>query len=79
MASPTIGKAPSASDPKTLPRTMNAIDIEHVPVHDDPRQWSHARKVRVKHSALTGQYNDQCVGRNFIYCLSGHNAVFTDG
>jgi hypothetical protein len=26
--------------------TNDAIDIEHVPVNDDPRQWSRTRKVR---------------------------------
>ncbi|KAG1876793.1 MFS general substrate transporter [Suillus tomentosus] len=41
MASPT-----AASEPK-IPHqeTSTAIDIEHVPVTDDPRQWSLARKT----------------------------------
>lgn len=26
-------------------RPVEAKDIEHVPVHDDPRRWSKARKV----------------------------------
>ncbi|KAG2067817.1 MFS general substrate transporter [Suillus decipiens] len=34
-----------ASEPKTQQRAKTAIDIEHVPVNDDPRQWSHARKT----------------------------------
>ncbi|KAG2357342.1 hypothetical protein BDR07DRAFT_1453128 [Suillus spraguei] len=34
-----------ASEPKTQQRAGTAIDIEHVPVNDDPRQWSHARKT----------------------------------
>ncbi|KAG1876328.1 vacuolar DHA amino acid exporter [Suillus subluteus] len=41
MASPT-----AASEPKTLHQKADtAIDIEHVPVSDDPRQWSRARKT----------------------------------
>lgn len=41
MASPT-----AASEPKIPYReTSTAIDIEHVPVTDDPRQWSLARKT----------------------------------
>lgn len=34
-----------ASEHKTQQRAGTAIDIEHVPVNDDPRQWSHARKT----------------------------------
>ncbi|KAG2109883.1 vacuolar DHA amino acid exporter [Suillus discolor] len=41
MASPT-----AASEPKIPHQETNtAIDIEHVPVTDDPRQWSLARKT----------------------------------
>ncbi|KAG1720327.1 vacuolar DHA amino acid exporter [Suillus lakei] len=54
MASPTVAKAPSVSEPKTLPQksdveafadTNDTVDIEHVPVNDDPRQWSRTRKM----------------------------------
>jgi hypothetical protein len=39
--------------PQTLHQKANtAIDIEHVPVNDDPRQWSRARKVRLSRDAL---------------------------
>ncbi|KAG1869014.1 vacuolar DHA amino acid exporter [Suillus subalutaceus] len=54
MATPTIAKVTSVSEPKSLPHnshvkpspdTKDTIDIEHVPVNDDPRQWSRARKT----------------------------------
>lgn len=54
MATLTIAKATSVSEPKSLPHnpdvklcldTKDTIDIEHVPVNDDPRQWSCARKT----------------------------------
>lgn len=36
----------SPAAPQTLhQKTNTAIDIEHVPVNDDPRQWSRARKT----------------------------------
>lgn len=59
---PSIANAPSVSESEVLPQhsdveapqnANDATDIEHAPVHDDPRQWSNARKVRVNHSALT--------------------------
>jgi hypothetical protein len=58
MASANIAKALSVSKPNILPQSSdveasryakNATDIEHVPVHDDPRQWSRVRKVSVEH------------------------------
>lgn len=61
MATLTIAKATSVSEPKSLPHnpdvklcldTKDTIDIEHVPVNDDPRQWSCARKVRSRDDAL---------------------------
>ncbi|KAG2065780.1 MFS general substrate transporter [Suillus decipiens] len=54
MATLTIAKVISASEPKSLPHSSHVkafpdpkdtIDIEHVPVNDDPRQWSCARKT----------------------------------
>ncbi|KAG1823581.1 major facilitator superfamily domain-containing protein [Suillus subaureus] len=54
MASPTVANARSVSEPKTLRQdadvessvdATSTIDIEHVPVNDDPRQWSPARKT----------------------------------
>ncbi|KAG2089032.1 vacuolar DHA amino acid exporter [Suillus discolor] len=54
MATPTIAKVISVSEPESLPQnshvepspdTKDIIDIEHVPVNDDPRQWSYARKT----------------------------------
>ncbi|KAG2343081.1 MFS general substrate transporter [Suillus weaverae] len=54
MASPTVANACSVSEPKTLRQdadvessvdATSTIDIEHVPVNDDPRQWSPARKT----------------------------------
>jgi hypothetical protein len=61
MASPTVANASSVSEPQILRQdadvessvdATSSIDIEHVPVNDDPRQWSPARKVRVSHQAL---------------------------
>lgn len=61
MATLTIAKATSVPEPKSLPHnpdvkpsldTKDTIDIEHVPVDDDPRQWSRARKVRSRNDAL---------------------------
>lgn len=55
MATFTLAKAPSGSEHKTPCQKLDAeastdrndtIDIEHVPVNDDPRQWSRTRKVR---------------------------------
>ncbi|KAG2156818.1 major facilitator superfamily domain-containing protein [Suillus bovinus] len=54
MASPAIVTAPSVSQPPTLHQdadvesstdATSSIDIEHVAVSDDPRQWSSARKT----------------------------------
>ncbi|KAG1873284.1 major facilitator superfamily domain-containing protein [Suillus tomentosus] len=54
MATPTIAKVIPVSEPKSLPYnshvepspdTKEIIDIEHVPVNDDPRRWSYARKT----------------------------------
>ncbi|KAG1745207.1 major facilitator superfamily domain-containing protein [Suillus lakei] len=54
MASLTVANAPSVSETKTLRQDADVesstdanstIDIEHVPVDDDPRQWSPARKT----------------------------------
>ncbi|KAG1823574.1 major facilitator superfamily domain-containing protein [Suillus subaureus] len=54
MASPTVSKTPSVSKPQPLRQdadtesstgAASTIDIEHVPVNDDPRQWSPARKT----------------------------------
>ncbi|KAG1800278.1 major facilitator superfamily domain-containing protein [Suillus plorans] len=54
MASSTVANASSVSEPTTLRQDANiesstsaasTIDIEHVPVNDDPRQWSPARKT----------------------------------
>ncbi|KAG1763587.1 MFS general substrate transporter [Suillus occidentalis] len=54
MATFTVAKAPSGSENET-PRqklgveastdTNDTFDIEHVPVNDDPRQWSRTRKT----------------------------------
>ncbi|KIK42718.1 hypothetical protein CY34DRAFT_757045 [Suillus luteus UH-Slu-Lm8-n1] len=44
MASPTISIASSVSIPQSQ-NQPSTIDIEHVPVNDDPRQWSPARKT----------------------------------
>ncbi|KAG2130662.1 vacuolar DHA amino acid exporter [Suillus bovinus] len=54
MATVTATKVIPVSEPKSLPHnshvkpspgTQDTIDIEHVPVDDDPRQWSYARKT----------------------------------
>ncbi|KAG2744791.1 MFS general substrate transporter [Suillus brevipes Sb2] len=54
MATFTIAKAPSGSEHKPQRQkldveastdTNDTIDIEHVPVNDDPRQWSRTRKT----------------------------------
>ncbi|KAG0704824.1 vacuolar DHA amino acid exporter [Suillus ampliporus] len=54
MTTLTVAKTPSVSGPKPLsqnsgikpsPDVNDTIDIEHVPVNDDPRQWSCARKT----------------------------------
>ncbi|KAG1760780.1 major facilitator superfamily domain-containing protein [Suillus occidentalis] len=55
MASPTISIAPSVSisqsqhqrdaDVESSTAAASTIDIEHVPVNDDPRQWGPARKT----------------------------------
>ena len=36
--------ATSAAAPAAIPEVPK-VDIEHVTVYDDPRQWSHTRKV----------------------------------
>ncbi|KAG2128725.1 vacuolar DHA amino acid exporter [Suillus clintonianus] len=54
MSGPTVANAPSVSKPQMLRQNSDVesstdekstIDIEHVPVNDDPRQWSRARKT----------------------------------
>ncbi|KAG2050022.1 vacuolar DHA amino acid exporter [Suillus hirtellus] len=54
MTSPTVANACPVSEPTTLRQdadiesstsAASIIDIEHVPVNDDPRQWSSARKT----------------------------------
>ncbi|KAG2060694.1 MFS general substrate transporter [Suillus hirtellus] len=79
MATPTIAKVIPVSEPKSLPHnshvepspdTKEIIDIEHVPVNDDPRQWSYARKVCSRHHLmlLIGQVDAVSpVDRNFVY------------
>lgn len=61
MTSPTVSITPSMSisqtprqrdaDVESSTAVVSTIDIEHVPVNDDPRQWGPARKVRVSHDA----------------------------
>jgi len=36
---------PTLQTPDMSAKASSAIDIEHVPVADDPRQWSSLRKV----------------------------------
>ncbi|KAG1818699.1 major facilitator superfamily domain-containing protein [Suillus subaureus] len=54
MSTLTVAKAPSGpehrtpcqkSDIEASTNTNDTIDIEHVPVDDDPRQWSRTRKM----------------------------------
>lgn len=91
MATPTIAKVIPVSEPKSLPHNSHVepspdikeiIDIEHVPVNDDPRQWSYARKVRSRHHLmlLIGQVDAVSpVDRNFVYCVHGYNGVLVSG
>ena len=39
-------KQGNGADLETNLRSYETIDIEHVPVRDDPRNWSRTRKVR---------------------------------
>lgn len=61
MSSVTLNALPSATTkPVSLP-PVTKVDIEHVAVQDDPREWSRARKVSPISPYIVGLTAHSCL------------------